>query len=388
MEQVFVESVILADCPELDGSPLTVDWINSNLENVVSEYEIVTAESANFCHLLNNQHRLIDNLEFVIFILHKYDIRKFYNELLHSIIIWIINLEYSFRPHVFNSDIMHDILELKPEFSRCINYLINGITNGLRIEDFLLSCPLLELLFDESNNVRHEIGIILGNPDIDCVFRCPGVEIQQILDPIVKSDIRDVIESLYNRGKLILANMCDLAVKHNNIDLLVWAREKNYKYSANTMAFAVKNNNMQMMDYLYNDGCPITLQACSTAAETGNLSALIWLRERHFPWNGYTCAKAAENGHLEVLHWAFHNGCRMDRTICECATVGGHLHILQWARSNNCPWDWLVCELAVMKGNLAILQWARENGCPWDKSGCIEAAKDQPSILEWVNSHE
>lgn len=70
---------------------------------------------------------------------------------------------------------------------------------------------------------------------------------------------------------------------------------------------------------------------CTNAAYYGHLEVLQWARKRQFPWNASVVEAAAENGHLEVLEWAIKNNSPSSNNIVTLASMGGHFHIVLWA---------------------------------------------------------
>ncbi len=126
---------------------------------------------------------------------------------------------------------------------------------------------------------------------------------------------------------------------------------------------------------------------CIYAASDGHLDVLQWARAREYPWDEETCRDAAGGGHLAVLQWARAQGCHWDRWTCAYAAKNGQLAVLQWARAQGCPWDVFTCRVAAENGHLAVLQWARAQGCPWDKGTCKLAARNgHLAVLQWARA--
>ena len=79
-----------------------------------------------------------------------------------------------------------------------------------------------------------------------------------------------------------------------------------------------------------------THMICDIAAIHGWLDLLIWARKRNYEWSNLTCLCAAGNGNLEILKWLRLNGCEWDFYTCAYAAESGHLSTLEWARKNGC----------------------------------------------------
>lgn len=77
---------------------------------------------------------------------------------------------------------------------------------------------------------------------------------------------------------------------------------------------------------------------CDLAAEAGDLELLQWARTRNYPWGPKTCALLASGGHLKALQWCRENGCPWDKSTLEEADMD-HDHVVEWAVANGCP-DW------------------------------------------------
>ena len=68
---------------------------------------------------------------------------------------------------------------------------------------------------------------------------------------------------------------------------------------------AAANNNMELMVYLREKGCPWDARSCSLAAGNGHAQMLRWLRSQNppCPWAAHSAQLAAENDHLDTLSW-------------------------------------------------------------------------------------
>jgi len=75
---------------------------------------------------------------------------------------------------------------------------------------------------------------------------------------------------------------------------------------------------------------------CNIAAQNGWLDLLQWARGKDYNWDSFTCAYAAGGGHLEILKWARQNGCECDDDMCFYAFENGQHEILKWIKDNCC----------------------------------------------------
>src|SRR5947207_11100310 len=70
-------------------------------------------------------------------------------------------------------------------------------------------------------------------------------------------------------------------------------------------------------------------EVCEIAAAYGWLDLLMWARERNYEWNSKTCSSAALYGYFDILKWAKLNGCEWDSATCSCAAENNHFDILK-----------------------------------------------------------
>ena len=146
---------------------------------------------------------------------------------------------------------------------------------------------------------------------------------------------------------------------------------------------AVRRGDLNGLQLLLERAPRVRRDVCAVAAKVGNLDVLKWARENDCSWDRLTCMYAAVGGHLEVLQWARENGCEWSFSTCAGAAKGGHLEVLQWARENDCPWDETTCAGAATGGHLEVLKWARTNGCPWDFR-TISNAYPHDEVRQWA----
>jgi hypothetical protein len=140
---------------------------------------------------------------------------------------------------------------------------------------------------------------------------------------------------------------------------------------------AVKINNLECLKYAHENKCPWNEWTCSYAAWNGYLECLKYAHENGCPWDTWTCVYAAKNGHLECLKYVHENKCPWNEMTCKYAAWGGYLECLKYVRENGCPWDEWTCVYAARNGHLECLKYAYEHGCQWDEKTCTYAASNR-----------
>ena len=161
-------------------------------------------------------------------------------------------------------------------------------------------------------------------------------------------------------------NICYLAVRNGDLEILEWAREKGCPWDSYICYYAAAGGYFKILKWARENGCPWNAKTCSCAAENGHLHILEWARANKCPWDANTCAKAAEGGHLHILQWAHENGCDWDTYTCSCAAEGGHLDVLKWAISKECPcskytFDFMISQGFYTPEQRKVMKWLREN---------------------------
>jgi hypothetical protein len=79
------------------------------------------------------------------------------------------------------------------------------------------------------------------------------------------------------------------------------------------------------------------INVCNEAIKINNLECLKYAHENNCPWDEDTCKVAAEHRQLECLKYAHENGCPWNMWTCAFAALNGHLDCLKYACDNNCP---------------------------------------------------
>jgi hypothetical protein len=256
------------------------------------------------------------------------------------------------------------------------------------------------------------------------------------------------LEYAYTHARLCCPDICNLAARYGQLNVLKWAIKK--KYQVNDFVSKEASNNKEILIWLIDNGYKISTLAlnniakkgdldllkyahgknteinslvawgaaefghlhilkwmiydinvdfkeneeywtCSWAAHGGKLDVLKWLRDNNFRWNEMTTSQAAVGNHFEVLKYVIDNGCPFDElTFANAAKHKGKSSIetLSWLRRIGCPWDEYTCSTAASSGNLEALQWLRENGCPWSERTCdLAALYGQLEVLKWAREH-
>jgi hypothetical protein len=159
-------------------------------------------------------------------------------------------------------------------------------------------------------------------------------------------------------------DVCDEAVKINNLECLKYAHKNVCPWNEYTCTFAAENGHLECLKYAYENGCPWNEYTCAITAKYGHLDCLKYAHKNGCPWNEFTCAYASLNGHLDCLKYAHDNGCPWDELTCAYAALNGHLECLRYAHENNCPWNKYTCLKAIQLGHLECLKYACNNECP------------------------
>src|SRR5436189_6276913 len=74
---------------------------------------------------------------------------------------------------------------------------------------------------------------------------------------------------------------------------------------------------------------------CYYAILNGHLEVLIWAKNNNYKLDPYTYVWAAEKGHLHILKWAKDNDLVFNSDLCAFSARGGHLETLKWLIENN-----------------------------------------------------
>lgn len=160
------------------------------------------------------------------------------------------------------------------------------------------------------------------------------------------------------------------AALHSRLNVLQWAEEKDLSwYAQNVLNAAATGGNVNILEWIHTIGREIPLESARTAAFHGHVEVLSWMNEHGLieakgaPW---ISESAASGGRINVLDWFFDNGFIVDaRAVIENGAVEGHKSVLVWAREHGIELDQDACAYAAWGGQLPLLQWLREIDCPW-----------------------
>lgn len=123
-----------------------------------------------------------------------------------------------------------------------------------------------------------------------------------------------------------------IAIKNGHINILEWAKKRNYKYTDYAYILALRHNQMHILVWLKEHSCPLTELVFECAAVKGNIKILKWLKENNCPWGPETPAYAASNNKFKALTWLIYNGCPWDSRTWEWAEKYEYNDIVQWCR--------------------------------------------------------
>ncbi|SOB74030.1 ankyrin repeat [Cedratvirus lausannensis] len=91
----------------------------------------------------------------------------------------------------------------------------------------------------------------------------------------VKFGLLSLLEAYKN---FIPSNVCTIAAKENNMQVLQWAKQRGYELDSFIYFYAAKYGNLEMAKWLGKNGCPWNESVCTGAAQIGNLEILQWAR--------------------------------------------------------------------------------------------------------------
>lgn len=239
---------------------------------------------------------------------------------------------------------------------------------------------------------------------------------------------------------------CELAAKHNRLDVLKWLRARGCPWDASVCHVAAEYGHLELLRWsrAQNPPCPWTGHTTLVAAEHGHLHILQWCLSQHPPcplsffmfsytankgqlhilqWltaSGYLqlgnndrimdmaaprmdmvrwlhsqgsrgtvsiCKRAAKDGHLHVLQWLYARGYPLDHEVSDWAIIGGQLHVLQWLHVQKCTFQPNACDRAILHGHLHVLQWLCAQGHVVSERACTRAAAyGFLHVLQWLRA--
>lgn len=365
---LMIDSLVLQ---KICDTQLTQEYIYTNRKTLFTGEEICHFGNidSDILNILNKEIDKIINFTKVLELLHKYNIQKYYDELIKYLVNKIINVENEWIELCVTlyDDIIYDIIKYNKKYKIAIMYLLNKQDKDYKpdVNDFL-----------------HNIKIV--------DYMCKLYDTQIYLDEkkFVRDADLDLIKYISKNSKFVWnpKRMLKYAAKYNNFEMAKWIKSNSYiDPTYNITEYATINGNFEMLKWARNNGFPWDRMVTAYAAENGHFEMLKWIIENGCPWDTHACTRAAGNGHFEIIKWAKENGCQINSFTCASAAENGHFEILKWLKENNCKWDYYTCASAAKNGHFEILKWAKENGC--EMSACVyKYAKinNNQEILKWV----
>lgn len=148
---------------------------------------------------------------------------------------------------------------------------------------------------------------------------------------------------------------------NNNLDLLIYSREKGAKWDPNVIYHAVRSVQLDIVKWAVLNGCPFPpkIPLPVDFLRNGGLQILKWLREQKItftePIFSFT---AASEGNLETLIWMNEVGEYKHPDTFKGAIISGKLDVVKWVISNG--YEFVPekgCVLAFDYGHSEILEW-------------------------------
>jgi len=134
--------------------------------------------------------------------------------------------------------------------------------------------------------------------------------------------------------------ICERAAASGQLEVLKWAiEEREYPWDSCKIATAAaKKGKLNILQWMHEQGRfdqPTVFNLCRLIGLGGYIELLKWAREKDYRWTWTTTRSAALKGHLELLKWAIGNGCAPYLHLRLIATTKKQQHIVQWAIENN-----------------------------------------------------
>lgn len=105
------------------------------------------------------------------------------------------------------------------------------------------------------------------------------------------------------------AELCNAAASVNNYEMLKWLIRKGCKMSAGVLISFAKCGNLAALQQLHSDGYCLVSGCCNLAARHDHLEILKWLHENGCKWNNITWVFAKVGGSSRILQYLRDNGC-------------------------------------------------------------------------------
>lgn len=248
-----------------------------------------------------------------------------------------------------------------------------------------LTCRLFAEIIPLSPEYQLYLGITRDDPELvaAAIARKPELGHNICMRAAAQGSL-EVLKWARSKNYPMYTQVDDLTATNGHLHILEWAHQNGYPWNPRTCANAAANGHLHILKWTHQNGHSGDVEVCPRAAEHGHLHILEWVHQNNHPWDGWTFYYAAKNGDLRILEWLRINGCPWDARVCLSAATYGHLHVLKWARANSYPWSSYTCSYAAGSGHLHVLQWAVTNGCPWIPKVCLTASDRYPHIQEWI----
>ena len=261
MEYIFTESVVLAS---LADQPLTVEYIITNYRDIIPDIDIIENLKTDFEKLYNNELPDILELEILTTILHKYKIKKYYEQMLEHLIWKILRLEL--KPNNLCSDILHDMINFNNDFKNILNILIYQEANELQNND--------------TTNKN------LCSPQM-----------------AIKYGLFDTLKYLVKVNGCDNTQICFFAAEYGNFDILKWGHENNFEWDKNTCATAAFYEHFEILKWLHENGCPWNVMVCINATKKNNFDILKWAYQNGCPLSFAAFDEAGRLGNNDMQDW-------------------------------------------------------------------------------------
>lgn len=432
MENIFINSLVLQSLID----ELTPNYILENLY-LIPELEYIDTTKFNLIYQKKYDDINFSDMLIIIPILHKYNIKPYYGELIYELKkilknnIGTNNIDKQCMYACFCDDILNDILygcddKKNSETFGILCYLMD-IPTVLWINDFWSGVKVLQWGLDNEYGGEINYDMLYDNEF------CNAKLINLLENTSLWNKIKpSVFEMSMKYNKLEILELIDINNNICNID------NNNYYYNNNnnndkyrnveyqsTYGIgghnAALNGHFDLLKYVIENGYKNVYKICSGAAKGGHLEIFEWAIEKNYffnlklifeeamPYGHFEIIKslcnffstinirpntivgniAAKKGYFDILKYMYET--RMITPTCtdfSGAAEGGHMNILEYLLSINCPIDSYACAMAASSGHFDILKWLRKNNCPWDDNVCAYAAENgHLDIIKWARKN-
>jgi len=118
---------------------------------------------------------------------------------------------------------------------------------------------------------------------------------------------------------------------------------------------------------------PLHADMCRVAAKYEDLDVLRLLHEAGCPWTVNTTYEASRQGHLPLLHYAASHGCPVEVVSCSCSVLPQHFWCMKYVFDNHSKkFDSIA---AVIHDHFDCFRYAHDHGCPITEDIVVCAAR-------------